>query len=90
MNYPCACCGYSTLDEEPSGTFAVCPVCYWEDDDIQNDDPTYEGGANGLSLNEAKANFSQYGAIKKAFVQEARAPLPEEFPAHHMRVARSR
>ncbi len=43
-----------------------------------------------MSLNEAKANFSQYGAIKKEFVQEVRAPLPEEFPAHHMRVARSR
>ncbi len=73
MNYPCACCGYSTLDEEPSGTFAVCPVCYWEDDNIQNGDPTYEGGA-----------------IKKEFVQEVRAPLPEECPAHPMRVARSR
>ncbi len=91
MNYyPCPCCGYLTFDTAPGGTFAICPVCYWEDDNIQNDDPAYEGGANDISLNTAKENFSKYGAIKKEFVREVRKPLPEEFPAHHMRMAHSR
>ena len=45
MRYPCPCCGYFTLDAEPVGTFEVCPVCYWEDDDVQAADPAYEGGA---------------------------------------------
>ena len=90
MSYPCPCCGCFTLDEEPSGTFEICPVCYWEDDDIQADDPTYEGGANGISLDEARANFSRYGAIKREFVKEVRAPLPEEATAYPKRAAKTR
>lgn len=80
MNHPCPCCGYLTFDEEPCGTFEICPVCYWEDDNVQNDDPSYEGGANGISLNVAKQNFSKYGAIKEEFVKEVRKPLPDESP----------
>lgn len=83
MNHACPCCGYFTLDEAPSGTFAVCPVCYWEDDNVQADDPTYDGGANGMSLNQARQNFSKYGAIKKEFVKNVRKALPEECDAHH-------
>ena len=90
MRYPCPCCGYFTLDAEPVGTFEVCPVCYWEDDDVQAADPAYEGGANGVSLNEAKVNFSKYGAIKKAFVKEVRKPLPEESAAYPKHAAKTR
>ena len=89
MRYPCPCCGYYTLNEESSGTFEICPVCYWENDDIQVDDPTYEGGANGISLAEAKANFSRYGAVKTEFVKEVRKPLPEESAVYPKRVART-
>ena len=35
MRYACPCCGFLTLDEAPPGTFAICPVCFWEDDDVQ-------------------------------------------------------
>ena len=80
MSFPCPCCGYLTFDEEPCGTFEICPVCCWEDDNVQNDDPNYDGGANGISLNEAKENFAKYGAIKKELVQDVRNPLPEESP----------
>ncbi|HEP9402485.1 hydrolase, partial [Pseudomonas aeruginosa] len=44
MRYPCPCCGYLTFDEEPCGTYEICPVCYWEDDIAQNKDPDYDGG----------------------------------------------
>lgn len=54
MKYPCPCCGYLTFDGALCGTFEICPVCYWEDDNIQNNDPTYDGGANGISLNIAR------------------------------------
>jgi hypothetical protein len=49
-NKACACCGFATLPED--SMFEICPLCGWEDDDIQNDDPDYPGGANKLSLNE--------------------------------------
>ena len=33
--FACPCCGYLTLSEEPPGTYEVCPVCDWGDDDAQ-------------------------------------------------------
>jgi hypothetical protein len=80
MSYPCPCCGYLTFDEEPCGTYEICPVCYWEDDSIQNEEPDYDSGANGISLNEAKENFAKYGAIKQEFVKNVRNPLESELP----------
>lgn len=80
MRYPCPCCKYLTFEEEPSGSFEICPVCFWEDDNIQNNDPSYDGGANGISLNKARMNFAKYGAIKKEFSDKVRRPLPEELP----------
>lgn len=51
----CPCCGKPTLDEEPPGTFQICPSCKWEDDELQFHDPNYAGGANVMSLNGARA-----------------------------------
>lgn len=76
--YECPCCGYFTLEEETGNTFQICPVCYWEDDGIQFNDPTYEGGANSLSLNQAKENFRRFGAIEERFKGYVRPPLEEE------------
>jgi hypothetical protein len=54
-NKQCACCGEYSL---PRGSeFEICPVCGWEDDDIQNDDPQLEGGANDMSLEQAKKAY---------------------------------
>ncbi|GHT82271.1 hypothetical protein FACS1894125_4580 [Actinomycetota bacterium] len=50
----CPVCGFQTLPSD-DGSFWICEVCWWEDDDIQADDPNYEGGANGLSLNQCRA-----------------------------------
>jgi len=52
--YACVCCGELTMDERPPGTHQVCPVCGWEDDRAQYRDPDYQGGANKLSLNQAR------------------------------------
>ena len=80
MRFPCPCCGYLTFYETPSGTFKICPVCFWEDDNTQNENSNYEGGANGISLNQAKKNFAILGAIQEKFVGEVRKPLPNEIP----------
>ena len=78
MNYPCACCGYLTFVEESLGTFEICPVCYWEDDNVQNEYPNYEGGANGISLNQARKNFSKYGAVQEKFIKDVKKSLSEK------------
>ena len=78
--YPCPCCGHLTLAEEPPGTFEVCPVCFWEDDDVQYRDPKFRGGANRVSLSEARENFASLGASSKEFIDQVRTPRPEELP----------
>jgi hypothetical protein len=69
------------LDEEPPGTFAICPVCFWEDDDVQYRDPQSKGGANAVSLDEARANFRTLGAVEEQFQSKVRAPSAAERPS---------
>ncbi|MBN1995167.1 MAG: hypothetical protein JW953_20925 [Anaerolineae bacterium] len=69
---PCPVCGHYTF--EVVGDWDTCPVCGWNSDPVQeavHDDPT---GANGISLNEARQNFQQIGAI----TQEKLAALDPE------------
>ena len=49
-DFPCPGCGFLVYDETPGGSFATCPVCSWEDDDVQSADPFYQGGANDICL----------------------------------------
>jgi hypothetical protein len=78
LRFPCPCCGYPTLDEQPPGTFDICEVCGWEDDDLQYRRPSYDGGANGMSLREARANFEATGASDPARRDGLRSPTDEE------------
>ena len=55
--YICPCCGQHTLLEEPPGTYEICSVCGWEDDEIQYNNPNYIGGANKISLKEAQLQY---------------------------------
>ena len=78
--YPCPCCGYLTLDEAPTGTYAICAVCFWEDDSVQFHNRDYGGGANEVSLAQARRNFHEHGASDARFKAKVRPPLPEEQP----------
>jgi hypothetical protein len=78
--FPCPCCGFLTLEEEPPGTYDICEVCFWEDDPVQFDDPDFVGGANNVSLNVAKQNFARLGASELEFRKNVRPPRPEEHP----------
>ncbi|MCF0116221.1 MAG: hypothetical protein HUJ56_12800 [Erysipelotrichaceae bacterium] len=49
----CLCCGEYVMQD----LYDICPVCGWENDPIQNDDPDFSGGANHDSLNEHKLEF---------------------------------
>jgi len=79
-HWPCPCCGFLTLEEQPPGTYDICPVCFWEDDPVQFDDADYGGGANVVSLNEARRNFAQFGASEERFRRNVRPARPDEHP----------
>ncbi len=74
--FKCPCCGYYTLGEE--GVYDVCPVCFWEDDASQTRDPDMAGGANKVSLSQARENYLKYGACTEEFTPFVREPLDEE------------
>ncbi len=62
--FPCPCCKNLTISEKPPGTFEICSICNWEDDNVQYADPSFKGGANKESLNEAVDNYKKYGKAK--------------------------
>lgn len=39
--------------------FDICPSCGWENDTVQLCDPDFSGGANRMSLNEAKKAYKE-------------------------------
>lgn len=55
--FPCPCCGNKTLSGE--GEYEICTICLWEDDPIQSSEPTLQGGANKISLIEARDNWKK-------------------------------
>lgn len=58
----CPVCGKHEFEEEDF--FEVCPICGWEDDNIQRDDPDYEGGANNMSLNDYRKKWLDGKQVK--------------------------
>jgi hypothetical protein len=61
-----------TLTDPATGSYEICPVCFWEDRPVQNEDPAFSGGANSVSLAQARENYIcenyiQYGACKPEF-----------------------
>ena len=53
----CPVCGqYQFIVDD---NFEVCPVCGWEDDGIQRENPDYAGGANEDSLNQYRQNWKK-------------------------------
>ena len=59
----------------------ICPICGWEDDVIQTVDPDIKGGANIVSLNQARANYAKFGAKTKEALSDVRLPLSDEIPS---------
>ncbi len=76
--YQCSCCGYFTLQEKPIGSYEICPVCFWEQCDLQEIDPDYVGGPNTISLNQAKENFRLFGACEQQFRSMVAKPTDED------------
>ena len=64
LQFPCNCCGFRTLLSPESGSYEICPVCFWEDDPVQAEDLSFAGGANAVSLAEDRENYLQSGACE--------------------------
>lgn len=75
--YTCPCCGHQVFSNPP-GSFELCPICFWEDDELQLREPNYAGGANPPSLIECQANYAKFGACEERFVKDVRLPKPDE------------
>lgn len=54
--YKCPVCEKHEFGEDD---FDVCPYCMWENDGFQNHNPDYAGGANKMSLNEARKAYKE-------------------------------
>ena len=76
--FACPCCGYRTFDIEPDGTYEICPICFWEDDPIQLEDPNLESGANNVSLKQGQRNFIEFRACDKEMIKHTRKPKKSE------------
>lgn len=59
--FQCPCCGNGCFSEH--GGYEICPICLWEDDPLQSEDPTYRGGANKYSLIEARIIWFKKNSI---------------------------
>ena len=55
--YECPVCGNKTLEELHE--YDICTICWWEDDPLQFRYPTYAGGANQMSLNQAREAYKR-------------------------------
>ena len=69
---PCPCCGYLMFNEPP-GSFAICDICYWEDDIVQLAFPDWEGGANTPSLIQAQGNYCKFGVYDLKMLSRVRS-----------------
>ena len=55
----CPCCGKSLVDE-----YDICEECLWENDFQQLKNPDLRGGANEMSLNEAREAYRNGKEVK--------------------------
>ena len=79
--FPCHCCAFWTLTDPAPGSYEVCPVCFWEDDPVQNSHLSFQGGANNVCLNVARQNYIELGACEARFLEAIRPPTTKEVPS---------
>ena len=73
------CCGYFTYNvpaNEDCGY--ICPVCFWENDPFIASDNEPSDSNHGITLKEAKSNFSKFGACEKEMLCYVRPPRDDE------------
>ncbi len=66
--HQCPCCDYYTLKDW--GAYSICPVCFWENDGLDIDEPDAYSGPNHMTLREARQKFLEFGACEERFVEK--------------------
>ena len=64
----CPCCEHYSLAER--GKCLVCPVCFWEDDCLDPENPDWDEASDlndDMNLRQARINFEKFGAWKPEF-----------------------
>jgi hypothetical protein len=78
----CPCCGSFTLASR--GAYEICPVCFWEDDDEDEEfdqtAPERPEGPNHVHLWQAQRNYATFEASEERLTRFVRPPRPEEMP----------
>ena len=76
--YSCPCCGYKVFTNPCPGSYDICPICYWEDDQLGYENPLEVQGCNGVSLKAAQENFDNFGACSEDMKVYVRKPKEKE------------
>ncbi|MEE4546258.1 CPCC family cysteine-rich protein [Streptomyces sp. V4-01] len=77
VKYSCVSHGRLTMDGPP-GSYEICPVCFWEDDQVQLRWPDWAIGANPRTSLIAQRNFEAFGASHERFLEHVRPPTEDE------------
>ncbi len=79
--FACPCCGHLLLDEPPPGMWLICEICGWEDDPVQFDDIDYAGGANRVSLRQAREFFKTTGISSPERLRREQLKISADCPS---------
>ena len=79
----CRCCGCYTIGSKGDFSYEICDVCFWEADPVQAKEPDYAGGANRVSLNEARKSYGSHGVSDLQFLKNIRKPTLDELPENN-------
>lgn len=60
--FKCPCCGKQTL--EVQDFYEICPICGWEDDPGQHENPDDNIGANKMSLTQARDAYKRGESLR--------------------------
>lgn len=74
----CPCCGYLTIDDLEEVITDICEVCYWQYDEVSQNNPSKSIGPNNVSLVQARENYKKIGAIEERFIEFVRKPNASE------------
>lgn len=77
---PCPCCGCITVPNGGDALAFICPVCCWEIDLFLHDADEPSDQNHGLTLRQARQNYTVHGAVLPRLKPHCRPPRPEELP----------
>lgn len=77
--YQCPCCECFTYNVPPKEDCGyICPVCFWENDPFITSGSDPSDLNHGITLNEAKNNYLEFGACEREMLRYVRPPESNE------------